>query len=240
MIENYLNQALNLFRALEASDMEIIKMGLLILAAFFTYYKFFREGAHKQRIEFDIDCVDLGIRNSERIIEIGVLAENKGNIEHRFDGIRVGLRGIDENSTLEEMKNNNPRLFFPIDLLERLNSKRASLISKEVPYYFVRPKVKQRFPLVVRIPANVTHIRARATFQYTLGIVGNVKGAFKGAVFSLTDDFKKNDASKSGKGEKSKVDDRGYIEKGITRETDIHTAERAFSFETVDKAKESA
>ena len=66
---------------------EAIKITAAIVAGGFAYFKFFREGTHHQRIQFDLDCVDMGELAGQRVIEIGCVAENKGNIEQRFDDI---------------------------------------------------------------------------------------------------------------------------------------------------------
>lgn len=148
------------------SDKEIIfetlKLLIAILAAGFTYFKFFREGTHKQRIEFDIDCCDLGTVGEERIIEIGCTAENKGNVEQRFDGIRLKVRGLEAGiSKLSDIEGYEPRLAFSTKIAK------ASLIpEKKWKYFFVRPGVKQRFPIVMRAPAKCTHIHVRSTFRY--------------------------------------------------------------------------
>lgn len=140
---------------------EIIKFALIVTAALFTYYKFFREGTHKQRIEFDIDFCNLGVKNSYRIIEIGALAENKGNVEQKFNSMLLRIRGIDNNSKLIELKNHEPRLAFPID-----SKKKWEMIPEKYKPFFVRPGVKQRFPIVVKIPENWTHIQVKITFKY--------------------------------------------------------------------------
>jgi len=139
---------------------ESIKIILAIAAAAFTYFKFFREGEHKQRIQFDIDCKELGVIGSERIIEIGSNAENKGNVEQRFDDVRVVVRGLEEGKPLRELEKHEPRLAFPMSLAK------ASLIPKKWRYFFVRPRVIQRFPLVLKVPKTITHILVRSTFRY--------------------------------------------------------------------------
>jgi len=139
---------------------EITKFLLLVIASLFTYFKFFREGTHKQRIELDIDFHDLGLKDFDRIIEIGVTAENKGYVEQKFEGIRLRIRGIDNKTKLKELEGYEPHLVFPLDL------GKISLISVKHQYYFVRPHVKQRFPIVLKIPENWTHILVRATFKY--------------------------------------------------------------------------
>lgn len=139
---------------------EVIKIALAVTAAGFTYFQFFTEGKHKQRIQFDIDCQNLGIVGKERIVEIGCVAENKGNVEQVFDDIRVEIRGIDDNTTLSEIEGHEPRLAFHKELSQ------ASLVSDNWDYYFVRPHVTQRFPLVVKLPSDISHVHIRSTFRY--------------------------------------------------------------------------
>ena len=140
---------------------EIIKVSLVVIAALFTYYKFFREGTHNQRIEFDIDFLNLGLKNTERIIEIGALAENKGNVEQKFNSMRLRVRGIDDQSELIELKDHMPRLSFPVG-----SNNKWEMIPRKYKYFFVRPKVKQRFPIVIKIPLDWTHIQVKITFRY--------------------------------------------------------------------------
>lgn len=133
---------------------------LAIVGALFAYYKFFREGSHRQRIEFDLDLKDLGIIEGFRVIEVGVLASNKGHIEQKFDSIKLKIRGIEFNQELFDIEGHEPRLAFP----EKIDP--VSVISKKYKYYFVRPGVTQRFPVVVKIPKNWRLVQARSTFKY--------------------------------------------------------------------------
>jgi len=132
----------------------ILVMGVVI----FTYFRFFREGTHRQRIELDIEFNDLGKKKDDRIIEIGVVVENKGNVDHKVDGIRLRIRGLDNNTCLSELEGHKPRLVFPKDL------GKINLVPSGK--YFVRPNVKQRFSVVIRIPGDWTHMLARSTFKY--------------------------------------------------------------------------
>jgi hypothetical protein len=141
--------------------LEIVKILLAGGAASFTYFQFFREGTHKQRVEFDIDLCDLGVVGDQRIIEIGCILDNKGNVEHYIDDIRVSIRGLDPCTALRELADHAPRLDFP-----RLLYNKVSLIPKKWQPLFVRPKVRQRVPLVVHIPADCAHIHIRSTFSY--------------------------------------------------------------------------
>ena len=148
---------------MEFTVIEIIKVSLLILAALFTYFRFFSEGTHKQRIEFDIECSDLGHVKNERIIEVGVIAENKGYVEQKFTHISLKIYGLDSKSELKELENYEPRLEFPLKLHE------TDLISQNYNYYFVRPKIAQRFPITLKIPLSTSYILVKAKFNYRNG-----------------------------------------------------------------------
>ena len=137
-----------------------LNLFLAIAGAVFAYYKFFREGSHHQRIEFDIEFVNLGTSGESRVIEVAVTASNKGNVEQKFDAIRLTIRGIVEGQGLNEIEGYEPRLAFP----EKIGP--VSMIPDKYNYFFVRPGVNQRFPIVVKIPGNWCLIHARSTFKY--------------------------------------------------------------------------
>lgn len=139
---------------------ESITILLTLSAVCFTYWKYFSEGTNKQRIEFDLDCVDLGVAGSERLIEVSSVVTNRGFVEQNFDLISLTIRGLQKDSILTEITNYKPRISFP-----EFHSK-TNIITQKMPYYFVRPSVKQRFPLVVKVPTTWSHIHVRSTFQY--------------------------------------------------------------------------
>ena len=137
---------------------ELIKVSLAVVAGLFAYFRFFREGNHKQRVQFDLTLDDLGLIGDERVVEIGVDLENKGNVEQRLFDIEVKIRSLSDGETLTELTGHEPRLEFPTLVHEaRLTPKVA---------FFIRPKVKQRFPLVVRIPKDVSLLLVQSSFSY--------------------------------------------------------------------------
>ena len=141
----------------------IIQPLLIIFAAIWGYYRFFREGKNKQRIEFFIDLNDLGVFNNDRVIEIDCIVENKGFIEHKFKEIIVRIRGIKEGTELLEMEDKNdrtykPRLLFP----EKIHSAKIALTKDD--QYFVRPSVKQHFSIVLKIPKDIILILVHSKF----------------------------------------------------------------------------
>jgi hypothetical protein len=150
---------------------DALKLILAVTAALFAYWRFFREGIHQQRIELDTDFSDLAVINNERIVEIGVTSENKGYIEQRFKHIHLTLRGLIENAPLQEWDAHPPRLLFPITL-------HKTQLVPENDYYFVRPKVKQRFSIVLKIPSEIKVLQVIAKFHYSSGDPHDVVKAF--------------------------------------------------------------
>ena len=138
---------------------ELIKILLAIMAAIFTYYTFFREGKHEQRIEFEIEIKDLGIHGGDRIIEIAVIAENKGLVEHTVSELTLTVRGIDKTDQLKNINGFESRLGFEHKLAK-------TQIVPDNDYFFIRPKVIQRFPLVISVTKSITHINVKAHSIY--------------------------------------------------------------------------
>jgi hypothetical protein len=138
----------------------LLNLLVLLVGAIFTYYRFFREGSHNQRIELDLECIDLGINGKYRIVEVAITAINKGNVEQKFDDIRLKIHGIVNGQELKDIKNHSPRLRFSEE------KPSISVIPEKYKYFFVRPSVKQRFPVVLKIPANWSQLQTRSTFKY--------------------------------------------------------------------------
>ncbi len=150
---------------------DLLNLIFLIAATLFAYYRFFKEGAHQQRIQFDIEYVNLGTSGADRIVEIGIIASNKGYVEQRFDDIRLKVRGIVDGQKLTEIKSHPPRLSFPeklekISVIPKKLENTSGITKNSVPYFYVRPGVTQRFPVVLRVPTEWKQLHIRATFKY--------------------------------------------------------------------------
>lgn len=128
------------------------------IGALWAYLRFWREGIHRPRIEFDIQCTFLGVQNNARVISFAAMAKNKGNVEHRFSRVSLRVRGIKATGTLGRRP--DERLDFPDPLLK------AELVPEEFGYYFVRPGVEQPFTFTTTIPSDTRFILARAAFKY--------------------------------------------------------------------------
>jgi len=62
---------------MDSTTVSTFSFVIATIGVVFAYYRFFREGSHRQRIEFDIEFEDLGIHGEFRVIEVAVTASNK-------------------------------------------------------------------------------------------------------------------------------------------------------------------
>jgi hypothetical protein len=84
------NDTKNLFDVIFAA----VQLAAVISAAIWTYFRFFREGTHKPRIEFDVKCTFYDPKDGVRGAFFEVSASNKGNVEHKFRRISLKVRGV--------------------------------------------------------------------------------------------------------------------------------------------------
>jgi hypothetical protein len=133
----------------------------IITGGVWAYMRFWREGIHNPRIEFGVRCQFLGPVHGSYAAVFNVTAANRGHIEHRFEEIRLRVRGIDALEPLTEWPGYEPMLAFPKEL-----ARGANLVPKKFGYYFVRPGVTQEFTYTMPIAASVQFIVARVTFKY--------------------------------------------------------------------------
>jgi hypothetical protein len=139
----------------------ITQTAIVIGGTVWAYFRFFREGVHKPRIEFDVECSFLGPQQGRYVAAFMIHAINRGNVEHRFSEIRLRVRGIKSSAALNAWKDHEPLLEFPDQEFETVN-----IVPKELEYYFVRPGIDQRFSFVTSVPAGWRFIITRATFKY--------------------------------------------------------------------------
>jgi hypothetical protein len=135
-----------------------VQLLVVVTGAVWTYVRFFREGQHAPRIDFDIACKFFGPQNGFRVAAFTIYAHNKGNLEHKFSRISLRLLGIcsDDTLTLRE----DLRLSFPHSLAK------AEVIPEKFGYFFVRPTVNQQISFTTTIPADMRFVLARAAFKY--------------------------------------------------------------------------
>jgi hypothetical protein len=76
-----------------------------VIAGLWVFYKYFREGFHRPRIEFDIECNVIGSNPHDYLVEFVLLAKNKGNIKFTFPELILRIRGIEENKEFSYWQN---------------------------------------------------------------------------------------------------------------------------------------
>lgn len=130
----------------------------ILAGSVWAYYRFWREGEHQAKIEFDVKCAFFGPHGASRIIELEINAANKGKVEHKFSRISLRVRGISDQENLSNRQDG--RLNFPEVILK------AELVTEEMEYYFVRPGISQPFRFVTAIPSDTKFILVRAAFKY--------------------------------------------------------------------------
>ncbi|MDR8392238.1 hypothetical protein NC796_13880 [Aliifodinibius sp. S!AR15-10] len=133
---------------------------VVVVGAIWTYWRFFHEGAHKPRIEFDLECDFHGPQQGYYIVAFRLQAINQGRIEHQFDGITLRIRGIASDEGINEWQGREPLAYFPHKKFEE------NIIPERMKYFFVRPGVQQRFSYVTRVPATWSILLAQAEFKY--------------------------------------------------------------------------
>ena len=139
-------------------SLSVVQIVGIPIGALWAYFRFWREGIHRPRIEFDIRCSFLGSLGGTRVASFEVLANNKGNVEHRFSRVSLRVRGIKGSDGLQRREDG--RLDFPDALLK------AELVPEEFGYYFVRPGIAQPFTFTTTIPSETRFLLARAAFKY--------------------------------------------------------------------------
>lgn len=140
---------------------DAIQLLIIISSAVWAYFRFRREDPLSPRVEFDLDCKFWGPQHNYYLTSFTVIASNKGNVEHRFNEIRIRVLGIKDDQPLTEFAKYPPMTNFPVTIMKEVN-----IIPPEYGYFFVRPGVKQSMNYVANIPGNIRFIIVRATFQY--------------------------------------------------------------------------
>ncbi len=115
----------------------------------------------KPRLQFDLDCHFVALRNSEQLLaEIQFIFENKGFVEHRLWNLNASVHAIKSEQNLTAR-----RITHETEFDERLLPA-VQLVPKQYGYYFVRPGVRQIITHTIAIPASVSAIRITASFDY--------------------------------------------------------------------------
>lgn len=138
---------------------------VVLCGAAWAYYRFRAEGLHRPRVEFDVDANFLGPQNNYFLTEILISAHNVGLRIRKFPSIKLLVRGIRHDATIEKWKGNEPRLFFPDKIIDNAEV----VFKKNYSHVFVEPGVKQKLTYLTRIPTEYRFISIRVEFEYDEG-----------------------------------------------------------------------
>jgi hypothetical protein len=112
-------------------------------------------------IEFGLDCRVHGCEQDEYLVEFILTAHNKGLVQQRFTSIMLRVRGIERTQPLTHWKGNEPRLAFPVKVIDD-----ADIIPPGYNFIFVEPGVRQSITYVTKLSAAIKYIVAHVEFQY--------------------------------------------------------------------------
>ncbi|MEK6337359.1 MAG: hypothetical protein AABM67_20750 [Acidobacteriota bacterium] len=133
---------------------------LLVVGALWAYYRFWREGSHRRRVEFSIDCNFFGPQQEQYLAEFRLHAVNKGVVVHRFPSIELRVLGLKKSDPISFWEDRKPRVEFPHKVMQ------AEIVHDKYSYIFVEPGVEQVITYVTTFPAEYRFILARAEFRY--------------------------------------------------------------------------
>ena len=138
-----------------------LQLLIILVSALWAFFRFRKEGPLHPRIEFDVNCKFFGPHHNAYLTCFTINASNKGNVEHKFNEIRLKVLGIRTNEPLKEFEAYAPMVEFPHIILKEIN-----IVPEDFGYFFVRPGVNQAFNFTTSIPAEIRFILVRATFKY--------------------------------------------------------------------------
>jgi hypothetical protein len=132
-----------------------------VIAAIVGAY-WFISNTIKPRIQFDLDCAFLPIREnpSELVVELRFVFENKGFMEHRLYNLNVSVHACESGQKPKE-KDVTKELQFSQRLLSKVQ-----VVPEKYKYYFVRPGVRQVITHIIRVPSSLSIVRITAGFDY--------------------------------------------------------------------------
>jgi len=116
---------------------------------------------YSPHIEFEIHSNFYGPEGDGYIAELLLVADNKGLIQQKFKDIRLRVRGIESEGALSYWQGHEPRLEFPLKLIDDV-----SILPQGYNYFFVEPGIEQVFTYVTKIPASVKYILVYTEFAY--------------------------------------------------------------------------
>jgi len=141
--------------------LSIAQFVLVLAASVWAYFRVWKEGIYRPKIEFTVECSSYGPKDDHYIVEFLVIVHNKGLINQKFYSIFLRVRGIGDNDEVSFWEGNEPRIKFPTKFFET-----EFIFKQKYSYVFVEPGVKQVMSYVTKIPVTHSLLLVRAEFQY--------------------------------------------------------------------------
>jgi hypothetical protein len=157
----------------------ILQLAVLLGTAAWAIVRFRREGTHTPRIEFGVSAAFWGPIAGYYLCELDFRIKNLGLLEHRFRHIKLRVLGIGRDDSFEEWKGHDPRVAFPLKLIDDAEVLHRPATDEGEDYIFVRPGVDQSVPCAVRIPEQVRFIHVLAEFKYANNDVHSCERVFE-------------------------------------------------------------
>jgi hypothetical protein len=127
-----------------------------------------REDALRERhredephIELSVDCQVHGPDGDAYLFELILTAHNRGLVRQQFRSILLRIRGIERNQPLSQWRGFEPRLEFPVTLING-----AEVLPPRYNFLFVEPGVTQTITYTSKIPASMKYILVHVEFRY--------------------------------------------------------------------------
>lgn len=139
-----------------------------------------RHREDKPHIEFDIDCLVHGQTAEDYLVEFILTTRNVGLLEWHFNAIVLRVLGIERGHQLAFWPGNQPRLQFPVTVIDD-----AAVIPRNLNFIFVEPGGRQTITYVTKIPSRVDYILAHVSFEYDEHTPHSTERAFR--LSSLSD-----------------------------------------------------
>ena len=141
--------------------LSIAQFLIVLIGAIWAYFRIWKEGIHKPRIQFEIECQSFDAHKNEVPVEFRIILKNRGLTKHKFYRIQLRVRGIEEGESLQLWTDNEPRLLFPHKLIDT-----EVIFKRKYNYVFVEPGIEQTLNYNVKLPVSQKLISVRAEFQY--------------------------------------------------------------------------
>ncbi|OPX93288.1 MAG: hypothetical protein A4E58_03044 [Syntrophorhabdus sp. PtaB.Bin006] len=160
--------------------LESIQTAIVVAGGFWAYWRFFREGTYRPRIEMDVSCDDLGVSHGFHALAFRISATNHGHKDFEFHDLRIRVMGVERERELRMMEIDTVTGKAPYLEFSEGDRKSHSIIPVRFVPYFVRPGVTQHFSYVTAVPVSWAIVLTRVSFKYpTTGQIHTAEKAFR-------------------------------------------------------------